>query len=185
LLERGVFIPRLGRLLASEALLSAFDVDHIATEALLFQTGYLTFDEVRQRGALIEYRLRWPNLEVQASLTGALLESLAPVPHDPALRPSGLYDLLLANDFDSSGDAPHFVHGEGLHRILGRGEVVLQVLRIDVRLPEFAGRPSLIGQEMCRAVVVLVELVLQPASQPASARVAGINFCNSAFARSI
>jgi hypothetical protein len=29
---------------ASEALLSAFDVDHIATEALLFQTGYLTID---------------------------------------------------------------------------------------------------------------------------------------------
>jgi hypothetical protein len=100
LLKRGVFIPRLGRLLASDALLSAFDVDHIATEALLFQTGYLTIDAVRQLGALIEYRLRWPNIEVQASLTGALLESLAPVPQDPALRPSRLYELLLANDFD-------------------------------------------------------------------------------------
>ncbi len=100
LTERGVFLPRLGQLLASEALLSAFDVDHIATEALLFQTGYLTIDQVRQLGALIEYRLRWPNLEVYASLTGALLERLAPVPQDPALRPSRLYELLLANDFD-------------------------------------------------------------------------------------
>jgi hypothetical protein len=97
---RGVFIPRLGQLLASESLLSSFDVDHIATEALLFQTGYLTIDRVRQIGALIEYRLRWPNLEVRSSLTGALLEGLAPVPQDPALRPSRLFDLLLANDFD-------------------------------------------------------------------------------------
>jgi hypothetical protein len=55
---------------------------------------------VRQIGALIEYRLRWPNLEVRSSLTGALLEGLAPVPQDPALRPSRLFDLLLANDFN-------------------------------------------------------------------------------------
>jgi hypothetical protein len=99
LLERRVFVPRLGQLLASEALLSTFDVDRIATEALLFQTGYLTIDAVRQRGALIEYRLRYPNLEVRASLTGALLEQIVPVPEDPATRPSGLYDLLQVNDF--------------------------------------------------------------------------------------
>ncbi len=100
LTERRVFLPRLGQLLASESLLSAFDVEHIAIEALLFQTGYLTIDKVRQLGALVEYRLRWPNLEVYASLTGALLERLAPPPQDPALRPSRLYELLLANDFD-------------------------------------------------------------------------------------
>jgi len=99
LIEREVFVPDLGRMIASEALLSTFDVDHIATEALLFQTGYLTIDAVRQLGALIEYRLRWPNLEVQASLTGALLDRIAPTTHRPGTRVSRLYELLLANDF--------------------------------------------------------------------------------------
>ena len=42
LLERGVSSLALDDMLGSEELLSAFDVDHIATEALLFQTGYLT-----------------------------------------------------------------------------------------------------------------------------------------------
>jgi hypothetical protein len=99
LIEREVFVPDLGRMLTSDALLSSFDVDHIATEALLFQAGYLTIDAVRQLGALIEYRLRWPNLEVQASLTGALLDQIAPSTHRPGSRVSRLYELLLANDF--------------------------------------------------------------------------------------
>ncbi len=42
LTERGFFTPRLAGLLADEALLSAFDVDCLAPEALLWQTGYLT-----------------------------------------------------------------------------------------------------------------------------------------------
>ncbi|MCG5523305.1 AAA family ATPase, partial [Ectothiorhodospira sp. A-7R] len=40
--ERGVFTPRLDRLQTKASLLGRFDVDDIATEALLFQTGYLT-----------------------------------------------------------------------------------------------------------------------------------------------
>ncbi|NEX18972.1 ATP-binding protein [Thiorhodococcus mannitoliphagus] len=99
LVQRQVFLPRLGQRFASEALLSTFDVERIGTEALLFQTGYLTIDSVRQLGALIEYQLRYPNLEVQASLTGALLEQIVPLPEQPALRPSRLYELLLENDF--------------------------------------------------------------------------------------
>ena len=37
--------PKLERLFASDDLLSAFDVDHMRPEALLWQTGYLTFAE--------------------------------------------------------------------------------------------------------------------------------------------
>ena len=58
LLDRQVSIPQLGQLVASEALLSTFDVDHIATEALLFQTGYLTIDSMRQFGALAQIKQR-------------------------------------------------------------------------------------------------------------------------------
>ena len=42
LAERGVASATLDGTVASESLLSTFDVGHIATEALLFQTGYLT-----------------------------------------------------------------------------------------------------------------------------------------------
>jgi hypothetical protein len=97
LVERQVFVPTLGQTIASDVLLSTFDVERIATEALLFQTGYLTIDSMSQRGALIEYRLRWPNLEVHASLTGALLDQLTP--HPTTAGAGRLYDLLLANDF--------------------------------------------------------------------------------------
>lgn len=99
LLARKVFVPKLGQTIASEALLSSFDVERIATEALLFQTGYLTIDSSRQLGALIQYRLRYPNREVFASLNAALLEPLRG--HDPSTgeQTASLYDLLLANDF--------------------------------------------------------------------------------------
>ena len=99
LLERQVFLPRLGQLLASETLLSSFDVGRIATEALLFQTGYLTIDSVRQIGALLQYRLRYPNQEVFASLNGAMLEPLRGHESSTAQQTARLYDLLLANDF--------------------------------------------------------------------------------------
>ncbi len=99
LTARQTFVPRLEHLLASEHLLSAFDVDHIATEALLFQTGYLTIDKVHQLGALIQYRLRYPNLEVRASLNGALLDQLGGRSPAIAAQTARLYALLRANDF--------------------------------------------------------------------------------------
>ena len=37
-------------MLGSDELLSTFDVDDIATEALLFQTGYLTILQTEPRG---------------------------------------------------------------------------------------------------------------------------------------
>ncbi|WPL11599.1 putative AAA-ATPase [Thiorhodovibrio litoralis] len=99
LTARQTFAPKLGRLIANDRLLSAFDVDYIATEALLFQTGYLTIDSMRERGASTEYRLRYPNLEVRASLNGALLDALSARSSAVAEQSSRLYDLLLANDF--------------------------------------------------------------------------------------
>ena len=42
LVERGMSTVGLERVVASERLLSTFDVGRIGTEALLFQTGYLT-----------------------------------------------------------------------------------------------------------------------------------------------
>ncbi|WPL11595.1 ATP-binding protein [Thiorhodovibrio litoralis] len=96
---RHTFVPSLERLLTDEQLLSTFDVDYIATEALLFQTGYLTIDHMRQHGAVTQYVLRYPNLEVRSSLNNALLHQLRGRASDTPSQAARLYDLLEANDF--------------------------------------------------------------------------------------
>ena len=100
LLERGVSSLALDDMLGTEELLSAFDVDHIATEALLFQTGYLTIRRSEPRGGEIYYRLGYPNREVQQSLNKSLLNHLTSNPARRAEHSARLYDLLLVNDFD-------------------------------------------------------------------------------------
>ena len=100
LLARGVSALALEGLLSSEELLSAFDVDHIATEALLFQTGYLTIRRAESRGGEMFYRLGYPNREVQQSLNKSLLSHLTGNPSRRVEHSARLYDLLLVNDFD-------------------------------------------------------------------------------------
>jgi hypothetical protein len=100
LTERGFYTPRLARLRADEALLSAFDVDHLAPEALLWQTGYLTFTGSRQIGARWEYTLGYPNLEVEAALNDSLIKAMVSQPGQASELASRLYDLLLATDLD-------------------------------------------------------------------------------------
>jgi len=74
---RGVFTPALTAWHSRPALLGRFDVDDIATEALLFQTGYLTLHGVREDIPHRPiYRLGFPNQEVESSLNEALLPVL-------------------------------------------------------------------------------------------------------------
>ena len=77
LVRRGVNTFALDGMFADNHLLSSFDVDEIAPEALLFQTGYLTIEKVSRRAGRNFYRLGYPNREVRQSLNGALLERLA------------------------------------------------------------------------------------------------------------
>ncbi len=93
------FTPELGQTVAMEDLLSTFDVDALAPEALLFQAGYLTIASEFAMGARIEYTLKYPNLEVQASLNGALLKALKGGTSATDRQTGQLYRLLQANDF--------------------------------------------------------------------------------------
>ena len=72
--QRGFFTPDLAQQQTSMDLLSAFDVDHINSDALLFQTGYLTFSKIEEivTGFWV-YTLGYPNKEVETSLNSALL----------------------------------------------------------------------------------------------------------------
>ena len=99
LLSRGVGALDLDNILGSDELLSTFDVDHIATEALLFQTGYLTIIQTEPRGSRTYYRLSYPNQEVRQSLNESLLNHLTGSPAQQAEHSARLYDLLLINDF--------------------------------------------------------------------------------------
>ena len=76
LFRRRVRSVDLDGMLASDDLLSAFDVDEIGAEALLFQTGYLTIRDYQNLDGTPLYRLGYPNREVRQSLNRALLRRL-------------------------------------------------------------------------------------------------------------
>ena len=79
LIGRGFSAPALESLHADDDLLSAFDVASVATEALLFQTGYLTIAaEEKDPDGVPLYHLRYPNREVRRGLNRGLLDALAP-----------------------------------------------------------------------------------------------------------
>jgi hypothetical protein len=93
------FTPRLESWMTDLAILSAFDVDNIEAEAMLFQTGYLTLGELHELPGLTMARLVLPNREVRASLNGALLHRLQDKVERANTHLPRLYHLLLANDF--------------------------------------------------------------------------------------
>jgi hypothetical protein len=99
LMERQIYTPELSALQTDLSLLSSFDVDYIATEALLFQAGYLTIAKVTQRGERTGYTLGYPNQEVQIALNELLAQTLTGERRQQVQRADRLYDLLLANDF--------------------------------------------------------------------------------------
>ena len=98
LFRRRVRSVDLDGMLANDELLSNFDVNDIAPEALLFQTGYLTIHTKKRRGSRVSYRLGYPNREVRLGLNESLLRRWA---HNDAARTRNtdrLYDLLEADD---------------------------------------------------------------------------------------
>ena len=99
LFKRRVSSLALDNMMGSSDLLSSFDVDAIAPEALLFQTGYLTIHRTERRGSRTYYRLGYPNLEVRQSLNESLLNHLTGDASRRAAHSAQLYDLLEANDF--------------------------------------------------------------------------------------
>lgn len=95
--QRGVFTPSLDQLETEAELLGRFDVDHIGTEALLFQTGYLTVKQVEE--PMVGYRLYtlgFPNQEVETSLNQALLPVLGV--KNPGRERKTLFTHLRAHD---------------------------------------------------------------------------------------
>ena len=100
LLDRGVATPDLDGMVGTETLLSAFDIDRISTEALLFQTGYLTIKDEDTGDGPTRYRLGYPNREVRQSLNEHLLNALLPESTRAVAQRCRLHELLRDKDFD-------------------------------------------------------------------------------------
>ena len=62
------YIPKLEDLIVGEETLNSFDVEKIDLIALLWQTGYLTFDKEVIGNNKINYKMKIPNIEIQNSL---------------------------------------------------------------------------------------------------------------------
>ena len=99
LCKRHVSSLELGEMVGSDELLSTFDVEDIGTEALLFQTGYLTITDAEDLGGERLYRLGYPNREVRQSLNRSLLRYLVRDATRQMANSVQLYRLLEANDF--------------------------------------------------------------------------------------
>ena len=99
LVSRGVGALDLERMIGTDELLSAFDIDHIATEALLFQTGYLTIQDEDDLGGQPLYQLGYPNQEVRQSLNQSLLRHLLRNASTQTAHIIQLYKRLSVNDF--------------------------------------------------------------------------------------
>ena len=99
LTRRGVASTALENLRTGDARLDAFDVGAVATEALLFQSGYLTIRDAERQGGRTLYRLGYPNREVRQSLNDSLLDRLLP---EPRREENGLQllELLRTDDMD-------------------------------------------------------------------------------------
>ena len=107
LFERRVSSVSLGETVTTADLLSAFDVDHIATEALLFQAGYLTITGQERLGGAALYRLDYPNREVRESLNRVLLRHLVQDAEQQTANSIRLARLLQAHDCAGLEDLFH------------------------------------------------------------------------------
>ncbi len=100
LTQRQTWLPELNQLEADAILLSTFDIGNIPTEALMFQSGYLTIDQEEEISGRYFYRLRLPNQEVYQSLYTTLLNAWTGDAKEQIRHSKSLYRLLKANDFD-------------------------------------------------------------------------------------
>ncbi|MCZ0942555.1 MAG: ATP-binding protein [Gammaproteobacteria bacterium] len=99
LFQRRISSLALEDLAGADDLLSKFDVGSIGTEALLFQTGYLTIVEELNLGGEPFYKLGYPNREVRQSLNRSLLGHLVQDQTQQTANSLKLIQLLEANDF--------------------------------------------------------------------------------------
>lgn len=93
-------IKKLEKLVLSIKSFSAFEVDKMNVNALLFQTGYLTIKEIIRDDLEKEYVLSYPNMEVKDSLFNYLLDDFSGQIIDDDISINEMVRKLKANDLE-------------------------------------------------------------------------------------
>jgi len=99
------YIPDLEQISIGEEALESFDVEHIDLTALLWQTGYLTFDRKITLGNKVRYRMKIPNLEILNSLNSLFFDYLTNLNGKKEDREIALTEALLESDFDKFSES--------------------------------------------------------------------------------
>ncbi len=102
--NKNYYIPNIEKIKISEKIIDSFDVNNIAFETILFQTGYLTIKDVKKVGNILQYYLTYPNLEVKYSLTDTILSYLTNTPIKNEDNKYNLDEVLVKNDLDKFRD---------------------------------------------------------------------------------
>jgi hypothetical protein len=94
------YLPHIEGIEVNESVLSAFAMDHLPAESVLFQTGYLTIRDVAQLGPRRFFRLDFPNQEVRLGFSDALLTGYTQTPASLAGLQNDMYRALQGQDVD-------------------------------------------------------------------------------------
>lgn len=101
--KQNYFLPNLTNLKVDEKLLNSFDIENLDFEVILYQSGYLTIDTVKQdEDGDIIYTLKIPNNEVKASLNKYIISSIY---KDDTLRAKPLSRALREENLEDFKDA--------------------------------------------------------------------------------
>jgi hypothetical protein len=95
------YLPDLENIEVSREVLNAFDVGQIDIVALLWQTGYLTFDRKVDKQVRMYYKLKVPNLEIQMSLNALFFDYLTNLEQTSLQKQSNAVDAILNHDLES------------------------------------------------------------------------------------
>ena len=95
------YLPDLENIEVSREVLNAFDVDQIDIVALLWQTGYLTFDKKIQLLDEVNYKMKIPNLEIQKSLNALFFNYLTNLDRGYSTKKRQIVGYLHHKDFDT------------------------------------------------------------------------------------
>ena len=95
------FLPRLSDIVVDDRLISSFDIEKLDLEVILYQSGYLTIDRMRERRrGGIEYILRLPNEEVKTSLNDYIIDYLFDHTQIRSRLQDNLYDAIVDEDME-------------------------------------------------------------------------------------
>ncbi|MFW5959671.1 MAG: ATP-binding protein [Chitinivibrionales bacterium] len=98
------YLPDLENISVGEETLNTFDIDKIDLTALLWQTGYLTFDKRIFLGGRVRYKMKIPNLEIMSSLNSLFFDYLTNLNGSKESKEIALTEALLESDFSKSRD---------------------------------------------------------------------------------